>query len=31
MRGFHFMMGYGDCTKELAYALRKVGIQWTVV
>lgn len=31
MRGFHFMMGYGDCIKELAYALRKVGIQWTVV
>lgn len=28
MRGFHWMTGYGDWTRELAYALKKVGIQW---
>ncbi|MGC9347713.1 MAG: sugar isomerase [Anaerolineae bacterium] len=31
MRGFHFMMGYGDYTKELGYALKKVGIDWNVL
>ncbi|MGC9468329.1 MAG: sugar isomerase [Anaerolineae bacterium] len=31
MRGFHFMMGYGDYTKELGYALKKAGIAWTLV
>lgn len=28
MPGFHWMVGYGDYTKELGYALRRVGIQW---
>ena len=28
MPGFHFMTCYGDYTKELGYALRRVGIQW---
>ena len=28
MPGFHWMMGYGDYTKELGYMLRRVGIQW---
>lgn len=28
MPGFHWMFGYGDYTKELGYALRRVGIQW---
>lgn len=28
MPGFHWMTCYGDYTKELGYALRRVGIQW---
>jgi hypothetical protein len=28
MPGFHWMTGYGDYSKELGYALRRVGIQW---
>ncbi len=28
MPGFHWMTGYGDYTKELGYALKRVGIQW---
>jgi L-fucose isomerase-like protein len=28
MPGFHWMVGYGDYTKELGYALKKVGITW---
>ena len=28
MPGFHWMMGYGDYTRELGYMLRRVGIQW---
>lgn len=28
MPGFHWMTGYGDWTKELGYALRRVGIKW---
>jgi L-fucose isomerase-like protein len=28
MRGFHWMMCYGDCTKEVGYALKKLGIGW---
>ncbi len=28
MPGFHWMTGYGDCMKELGYALRRVGIKW---
>jgi hypothetical protein len=28
MPGFHWMTAYGDCMKELGYALRRVGIQW---
>ena len=28
MPGFHWMTGYGDYTKELGYALRRVGIAW---
>jgi len=28
MPGFHWMTGYGDYTRELAYALRRVGIEW---
>jgi hypothetical protein len=28
MPGFHWMMCYGDYTRELGYVLRRVGIQW---
>jgi len=28
MSGFHWMTAYGDHTKELAYALKRVGIAW---
>jgi len=28
MPGFHWMMSYGDYTKELGYALRRAGIAW---
>ena len=28
MRGFHWMLAYGDHLKEIGYALRKLGIQW---
>ncbi|MDH4270819.1 MAG: twin-arginine translocation signal domain-containing protein [Candidatus Aminicenantes bacterium] len=28
MPGFHWMTGYGDYTRELAYALKRVGIEW---
>ena len=28
MPGFHFMTCYGDYTKEIGYALRRVGIDW---
>lgn len=28
MRGFHWMTGYGDWSRELAYALKKAGIEW---
>ncbi len=28
MPGFHWMTAYGDYTRELGYALRRVGIRW---
>ena len=28
MPGFHWMTGYGDYTREIGYALRRIGIQW---
>lgn len=28
MRGFHWMTCYGDCTKEVGYAIKKLGIEW---
>ena len=28
MRGFHWMMVYGDCCREVGYAIRKLGIDW---
>jgi L-fucose isomerase-like protein len=28
MPGFHWMTGYGDYSKELGYALKRVGIHW---
>jgi hypothetical protein len=28
MRGFHWMICYGDYLREVGYALKKVGIQW---
>ena len=28
MRGFHWMMCYGDYMKETGYALKKVGVDW---
>jgi hypothetical protein len=31
MPGFHWMTAYGDHTKELAYALRRVGIGWDLL
>jgi hypothetical protein len=31
MPGFHWMVGYGDYTREVGYALKKIGIQWEVL
>ena len=31
MRGFHWMMSYGDYLKETGYALKKAGIEWVDV
>lgn len=28
MRGFHWMTCYGDCTNEIGYAIKKLGIGW---
>jgi len=28
MRGFHWMLGYGDCRREIAYAIKHLGIGW---
>jgi len=28
MPGFHWMTGYGDTTREIGYALKRVGIAW---
>jgi L-fucose isomerase-like protein len=28
MRGFHWMMVYGDCCREVGYALKRIGIGW---
>ena len=28
MKGFHWMMSYGNYLKETGYALRKVGVDW---
>jgi hypothetical protein len=28
MRGFHWMMVYGDCRKEVGYAIKQLGIEW---
>lgn len=31
MRGFHWMLSYGDHRKETGYALKKLGIEWVDV
>ncbi|RKY66929.1 MAG: hypothetical protein DRQ08_01545 [Candidatus Latescibacterota bacterium] len=31
MRGFHWMMCYGDYLRETGYALKKVGIEWVTI
>ncbi len=31
MQGFHWMICYGDCLKEVGYAVRKLGIEWVNV
>jgi len=31
MPGFHWEVVYGDCTREMGYALRKLGIAWEVL
>jgi hypothetical protein len=31
MRGFHWMACYGNYLKEMGYALKKAGVEWTVV
>jgi hypothetical protein len=28
MRGFHWMTVYGDCRREVGYALRHLGVEW---
>ncbi len=28
MRGFHWMMGYGDYLREIGYAMRKMKVEW---
>jgi hypothetical protein len=28
MRGFHWMTVYGDCRREVGYALRHMGVEW---
>ncbi len=31
MPGFHWMMVYGDCMREMGYALKKIPIEWEVL
>jgi hypothetical protein len=31
MQGFHWMTAYGDHTRELGYALKRVGIDWELL
>lgn len=31
MQGFHWMTCYGDCLKEVGYAVKKLGIEWVNV
>jgi hypothetical protein len=31
MPGFHWMTSYGDYTREIGYALKKVGIEWDIL
>jgi len=31
MRGFHWMIAYGDYLREIGYALSKIGIKWKVI
>lgn len=31
MRGFHWMMSYGDYVKEMGYAVKKAGLKWLQV
>ena len=28
MRGFHWMLVYGDCRREVGYAIKHLGIEW---
>lgn len=28
MRGFHWMTVYGDCRREVGYAIRRLGVEW---
>ena len=28
MRGFHWMLAYGDCRREVGYAIKHLGIEW---
>ena len=28
MRGFHWMTVYGDCRREVGYAIRQLGVEW---
>jgi len=28
MKGFHWMMSYGNYLKETGYAIKKVGVDW---
>jgi hypothetical protein len=31
MQGFHWITGYGDHTREMGYALKRIGINWEVL
>jgi len=28
MRGFHWMLVYGNCRREVGYAIKHLGIEW---
>jgi hypothetical protein len=31
MRGFHWMLGYGNYVREVGYAVKKTGVAWELL